>query len=400
MSLEQISEEKSLEQIYQEKYLKYKKKYFTMKEQEGKGVISSSWYYYYCFEEDFTGRKFQEECKRTLTTNISNMEKNIETKNKKIEELTASISKTQTETSKTQTETINTKIKTINAEIEIIKAEIKTIKDTIQINTEKKNKINPVPEFNKEHLKSRASFRNNVLYKAFELNGNGLLSWFGLCYNANALTNPESTMYDMFKNYGGQTYTMTKYISSISFYITSLDIENDLTIIPLINDTLMNGMNYKIEYDILQRKIRINKIVVFMNDTLIDVYDVLYHDKPYNTIPYKIHKNPKVDQTDNSLSKKLKGHGYKINESFGVGLGVSVDSHLNTSEGKIIVERANKLDETLLKEELAKKEKELDIKKEELAKKEEELAKKEEELAKKEQELKKSTPIRRNALSR
>lgn len=40
---------------YQQKYLKYKKKYQIMKEQQGQGIVCNQWYYFFCFEDDFTG---------------------------------------------------------------------------------------------------------------------------------------------------------------------------------------------------------------------------------------------------------------------------------------------------------------------------------------------------------
>lgn len=41
---------------FKKKYLKYKKKYQILKEQQGQGILGCpNWYYFFCFEPDFTG---------------------------------------------------------------------------------------------------------------------------------------------------------------------------------------------------------------------------------------------------------------------------------------------------------------------------------------------------------
>jgi len=189
----------------EEKYLKYKTKYITLKEQEGQGYVCPGWTYFYCFEDNYTGDATKLE--DVDSTNLITLDK----------------------------------------------------------------------------------FKNLVSYRAYELSTNGTISVLTLSYSS-LLIGVDKEQAAAKKLYTGmfQPNLISKGLSNrintvntdtiTNTSLNSIDIAGDLDIIFYMNKTKNQSVKYNMDIPRTAKfnNVRVNKIVIFYDKIINNIYKVEY----------------------------------------------------------------------------------------------------------------------------
>ena len=253
---------------FKKKYLKYKKKYQILKEQQGQGYVCDFWTYFYCFEDDYTGAKY----------NGNSITKTI------VSKLTGGLT---------------------------------TYKKDFIV---KEDPFDPSKDF-----ASLDAFKKKVVYKAYELSSYGTISRLGLSYygptsiftKKSQITQKSDLYLGMF-NFLNATTTGKRDIGA-PINLNNLNLEDPVSI-KTINDLFLSRLNYypsndkktKLEKDceiLPKTRIRVKRIVAFKNYDLFKKYKVSYvgdSSLPDTIEEDKIGKASQDAYENNRLSIKLK----------------------------------------------------------------------------------------------